>query len=697
MEEQYRKNFFRLVAVIVDVVYLVIRKYIKEKILGSDSFESFLNKEKHKLVHIFETSKCCECTIPSIQREKLISHQQFLMLYKSNKRNLISNHKKYAGGKLTQICICEYSAKANIDVRVVDITLANYIIQKCGKHECGIDNWIEQIKDVRNEIFHLSDIQELTDDEFSRKWTTLGGSITGIANVIGIAYAVEIEKNIMQAKKLTIIGDYMLKAQNQVITEKAAALHHTMPQHFTRSMESDCQQTMKKIEYLNTMVDKIDIMINIFGSEENVEMLDATNRVTEDNKRILIPVFMQLDIPTSWDKTKVFEAIDEFRLTGTPDMNIRIKAISIDDLNMYAEIAKQVLGNVHELRSEINKMMSTMLSEAEIDTKEHAKVHVNLEVLNESGVLNAESIIESKEEIGKLTDSAVNQRCSTTESNGVSTVDNIIEKEEEIGKPLDLSTTQECSTTEPKEITPTTACTEEAIVQISLKNNFPVSANFRQKLKISKKHFWNKDPRIYSCIKTGNTLVFTDCNNNRLIICNSDGTDIHHIPLSYKPWYITEIDSNTVAVSCIFDNTILIINISTRSVTSTIKTSGDCRGISYNDNNLYGVIDGSIIHVMDLTGKVIRTIPVPTDDIIRDITVDRDRLVCIDDRSIYCCSLDGKVMWKFKKDEFQDLTRVTTDNEGNVYVTDERTHTVIVVSDDGKHHRELLTKSDGLR
>ncbi|VDI77458.1 Hypothetical predicted protein, partial [Mytilus galloprovincialis] len=48
-------------------------------------------------------------------------------------------------------------------------------------------------------------------------------------------------------------------------------------------------------------------------------------------------------------------------------------------------------------------------------------------------------------------------------------------------------------------------------------------------------------------------------------------------------------------------------------------------------------------------------------------------------------------------DEFQDLRRVTTDDEGNVYVTNLRTHTVVVVSDDGKHHRELLTKSDGLK
>ncbi|CAC5361661.1 unnamed protein product [Mytilus coruscus] len=175
----------------------------------------------------------------------------------------------------------------------------------------------------------------------------------------------------------------------------------------------------------------------------------------------------------------------------------------------------------------------------------------------------------------------------------------------------------------------------------------------------------------------------------------TDGTDIHHIPLSYKPCYMTVVNINTVAVSCGLVRTILIINISTGSVTSTINTSGSCYGISYNDNNLYVVIDMSIIHVMDLTGKVIRTIPLSLDDI-GDITVNRDRLVCINRTSIYCCSLDGKLIWKFKQDEFQDLRCVTTDIEVNVFVTNYKTNTVVIVSDDGQHHRELLTKSDGL-
>ncbi|CAC5384440.1 unnamed protein product [Mytilus coruscus] len=236
---------------------------------------------------------------------------------------------------------------------------------------------------------------------------------------------------------------------------------------------------------------------------------------------------------------------------------------------------------------------------------------------------------------------------------------------------------------------------EEAFApaQVSVKTNLPVSVNLRQQLNIKKSS--NENNHITSCIKIGNTLVFTDFKNKRLIICKVYGTDKHHIPLSYSLYYITEVNSITVAVSCIDDRTILIINISTGSVTSTINTSGYCYGISYNDNNLYVVIDQSIIHVMDLTGKVIRTIPLPSDRIY-DITLDRDRLVCIDRASIYCCSLDGKLFWMFKHGKNQDLRHVTTDDEGNLYATNYNTNTVIVVSGDGKNYREPLTESDGL-
>ncbi|VDI59551.1 Hypothetical predicted protein, partial [Mytilus galloprovincialis] len=238
--------------------------------------------------------------------------------------------------------------------------------------------------------------------------------------------------------------------------------------------------------------------------------------------------------------------------------------------------------------------------------------------------------------------------------------------------------------------------TEESFsqAQTPVKYNLPVSVSLRQRIKIRKPKY--KNLFITSCIKTGNTLVFTDTDNNRLIICNVDGTDFHHIPLPYKPYYMTEIDSNTVAVSYRYNWTIPIINISTRSVIRTIYTRTIFNGISYHENNLYFGIGKRTIQVMNLTDEVIRTISVPSRGIF-DITVDRDRLVYTDIRSIYCYSLDGERIWVTAKDDnTKNFRRVTTDNKGNVYATYTDTHTVEIIYDKGQQQRKLLNLSDGI-
>lgn len=251
-----RTNYFKLVAFIVNIAFHVIWKYISNNILGSCSFESFLNskKEKHKLVHVYETNECCECVSEKIKGERLISRKQFSLLYKSDDTKQIKSHKKYAGGKVSQICTCNYSAVQNIDVKIVDITLANYIIQKCGKPDLGVNNWIEQIKDVRNEIFHLSDTQEITDEKFKRKWTKLEGSVLGIATLIDITYATEIEKKILQTKKLVFIPEYVLKYEilcRDYWRHKCAEFEVSMKQCL-----ANCYLVVKLEKYILTLVAK---------------------------------------------------------------------------------------------------------------------------------------------------------------------------------------------------------------------------------------------------------------------------------------------------------------------------------------------------------------------------------------------------------------------------------------------------------
>lgn len=190
-------------------------------------------------------------------------------------------------------------------------------------------------------------------------------------------------------------------------------------------------------------------------------------------------------------------------------------------------------------------------------------------------------------------------------------------------------------------------------------------------------------------------MLFTEDRNDQLIVYNEDGAFESTFLLDCKPRYLTEINRNTVAVSCPHDRTVLIIEIKTGSVSDRIITKDKCDGISYNMYNefLYVVVGFKSLSVMDLAGKVMRILDLFHTN---HITVHRDMLVCIDNTSISCLSLNGKFIWKFEEDKYRRLRRVTTDDEGNVYVTNEDTNVVLVVSKDGKQQKEILTESDGM-
>lgn len=89
---------------------------------------------------------------------------------------------------------------------------------------------------------------------------------------------------------------------------------------------------------------------------------------------------MQLDLPASWNRTTVLEYLDELRLNRTSDMNIRIMAVSPDDLKVFSEIAKNVLGKVDLLKQEVNRIISGMLVDVASDTKHIDDVVVSLTI-----------------------------------------------------------------------------------------------------------------------------------------------------------------------------------------------------------------------------------------------------------------------------------------------------------------------------
>lgn len=205
---------------------------------------------------------------------------------------------------------------------------------------------------------------------------------------------------------------------------------------------------------------------------------------------------------------------------------------------------------------------------------------------------------------------------------------------------------------------------------------------------------------ISDCTMLSKKMVFTDSKGLLIYDTTYDTTD--YIPLSEKPRYVTEIDKDTVAVSSEWDWNIKIISLTTKHVSMTIQASGYCYGVSFYDNKLYIAFkNGNTVDVQVIDRdseneyQKRHVLPIYSDSE-RYITVNGGKLFYTDNSFLYCYDLNGKIQWQFSDDKYSCLLGVTSDGNGNAFVSCLSAHAVLLVSGDGKKCREILNRSSGL-
>ena len=207
---------------------------------------------------------------------------------------------------------------------------------------------------------------------------------------------------------------------------------------------------------------------------------------------------------------------------------------------------------------------------------------------------------------------------------------------------------------------------------------------------------------ITGCIVSPNgKVILVDYSyNRRLVILNDDGTlDKVIIPCSLGyPLDVTYLDDRTVAVS--ISTGIEIININTKTTERCINTSQWCYGIAYHNGILLWCEVKRGIQMRKLSDDRITTlvkqIRLPSDSY---ITTCREKIYQTNPNpnTVTCYTIKGDKLWEFKDESvLNDPTGVTVDNDGNVYVTSERSSCVVVIEPDGRQGRQILSSDDGL-
>lgn len=184
--------------------------------------------------------------------------------------------------------------------------------------------------------------------------------------------------------------------------------------------------------------------------------------------------------------------------------------------------------------------------------------------------------------------------------------------------------------------------------------------------------------------------------NKRLVIINQEGKLIKTIQLGDQCYDVAVIDKDTVATTLFLKNNIVIIDVSSSKVQRSIPTSDKCGGISYTGEQLIVSLVKHYIHFFDLSGNILSTMSTVGYSNHCSMFADKLYYTKHNSNAVYSKTLNGEFRWKY---DFPKLTYpigITNDASGNIFVTCRDSHQLLLLGQDGKKSRILLTKENGL-
>lgn len=201
-------NYYRLVAFIIDIAVNVLHNYLTVCILKGSSLQDYLLKNIHTFVHLqYGLDKTC-CKLPYMGNKKKKEYQKRYLNFEEFNKLFTEDPKIPCILRSDKHHCCLSFAPENIDVNSLDISLMCSIMNTCVdwtniEHDKA---QIDDIKKVRNTIFHSSDSKSIDQNEFESQWNKLSYQVKYLAKTISSDEEKHVEKQISEIKKMVRIS-----------------------------------------------------------------------------------------------------------------------------------------------------------------------------------------------------------------------------------------------------------------------------------------------------------------------------------------------------------------------------------------------------------------------------------------------------------------------------------------------------------
>ena len=151
-----------------------------------------------------------------------------------------------------------------------------------------------------------------------------------------------------------------------------------------------------------------------------------------------------------------------------------------------------------------------------------------------------------------------------------------------------------------------------------------------------------------------------------------------------------------VAVTLTEAKKVLFIELNQGNVVQSFTTVGECYRIDHVANRFAVSVQGFGIQIFDDERILIKTIQLAC----TALAFLKSNICYVEAGSkvLRCCDLEGSNMWEPKLPviKLYDYPSMTSDEYGNIYITERHSDQVFIVTEDGARYRQLLQQSAGL-